>query len=118
MEWFSHNSRRTDQYIGRVADAGTNTCESRGDCGTAFNGVFILRPMYRQAALSCRAGLLLPELSIRPPESTGKPIPPPGRRTPDCRGTDSLRVPMTITSANPNHPMPSARPKCEAERPT
>jgi hypothetical protein len=39
MERFSHNSRRTDQYNGRVSDiaAGGTTDESRGGPGTAFD---------------------------------------------------------------------------------
>src|SRR6266536_186767 len=38
-ERFSHNSRRTDQYIGRVGDmgAGAITCDSIGDSGTVFD---------------------------------------------------------------------------------
>jgi hypothetical protein len=43
MERFSHNSRRTDQYKGRVGDTGAGAilCGSSGDSGAAFNGVFI-----------------------------------------------------------------------------
>jgi hypothetical protein len=39
MERFSHNSRRTDQYMGRVADmaAGAIPIEPRRDSGTAFD---------------------------------------------------------------------------------
>jgi len=38
MERFSHNSRLTDQYMGRVADmaAGAILCESK-DSGIAFD---------------------------------------------------------------------------------
>jgi hypothetical protein len=39
MEWFSHNSRLTDQYMGRVSDmaAGAIPCESREKSDTAFD---------------------------------------------------------------------------------
>src|SRR6266536_6561208 len=42
MERFSHNSRRTDQYRGRVADiaAGAIPCEPK-DSGIALDSVFI-----------------------------------------------------------------------------
>src|SRR6266545_1309491 len=43
IERFSHNSRRTDQYIGRVTEvaAGAIPCEPTADSGRAFEGVFI-----------------------------------------------------------------------------
>src|SRR5207244_11887139 len=43
IERFSHNSRRTDQWNGRVgdADAGAIACESICDPGMLFDGLFI-----------------------------------------------------------------------------
>src|ERR1700735_1451506 len=43
MERLSHDSRRIDQYIGRVSDitAGATACESSGAAGTRFDCVFI-----------------------------------------------------------------------------
>src|SRR6266498_3909187 len=43
IERFSHNSRRTDQYIGRVGEMGAaaTLCEPAGSSGRPFDGGFI-----------------------------------------------------------------------------
>src|SRR6266481_2347702 len=62
IERCSHNSRRTAQYMRRLAvmPAGVVICDSRGDLGTGFDGVLIeplLVPVRFESQITTPAGI-------------------------------------------------------------